>query len=195
MDASKLNGKSGHEALSYILTEDRKFEWYAWRYLLRMDYLKEKALFFIPGRYYEDVNWTPRVFYEANKVWYVDVIGVQYWFHNPGSILNTPNIKKSIDKIEIAATSCELAQQAGLEKKTEDIVCETFAKLYLSGFGDYLNGKKELSPYLQKNKEVLSYSHTLYGRTVRVLTNFFGFRLASVIIRQYIRLKKKGKKS
>lgn len=190
LDASRLNGKSGQEALNYILSTDKNYEWYAWKYLLRLEYLKGNELTFVAGRYYEDVEWTPRIFYAAKKVWYVDVVGIQYWFHNPGSILNVPSLKKSIDKIEIAAIACHLAQQVCSVKATADLICETFAKLYLSGFGDYINGDDKLLPYLKKNKSVLLYSHTPLAKAIRRLSKVLGFRTASKILKLCIRLRR-----
>lgn len=190
-DALKLNGKSGQEALNYILSEDKDYEWYAWKYLLRLEFLRKNELRFVPHRYYEDVEWTPRMFYAAKKVWYVDEVGIQYWFHNPGSILNAPSHKKSVDKIEIASYACCLAQQYCSVQITRARICETFAKLYLSGFGDYINGNDELLPCLNKNKSVLSHSSASLAKMIRVLSRIVGFRTASKIVKMSVRLKRK----
>lgn len=190
MDAARLNGKSGQEALNYIISTDKNYEWYSWKYLLRLEFLKRNELSFVSGRYFEDVEWTPRIFYAAKKIWYADVIGVQYWFHNQGSILNAPSIKKSIDKIEIAATACHMAQQVCSVKATADMVCEIFAKLYLSGFGDYINGDDKLLPYLEQNKQVLLYSHMPLAKAIKRLSNVLGFRTASKILKLCVRLKR-----
>lgn len=178
---------SGVDALRVLLRDNPKYEWYAWKYLYRSNFLKKNGFTFLPGRYYEDVEWTPKIFYAAQRVIYSDYIAINYWFHNPSSILNTPSIKKTIDKIEIAGFSCELA--SALDDDLQHDICATFAKLYISGFGDYLQGTTAVYSLLKKNSEILIYSHDRLGRVLNIMRTIFGFRVACQIIKGYYRIK------
>lgn len=178
-----IDGICGKDALELILKKDKKFEWYAWRYLYRLEYLRKNTMRFLQGRYYEDVEWTPRAFYCAECVGYLASVCVNYWFHNPTSILNTPSIKKSIDKIEIASMACQFAEQEINKKVVCNIICATFSSLYLSGFGDYLNGSSELIEVLKNNRNLLKYSDSRLGKILNYTSKVVGFKRAADIIR------------
>ena len=172
-----LNGRNGCEALGYMLTLDHGYEWYVWKNFYRRAYLLKKDFRFMPGVVYEDVAWTPRVITGAQTVGYIDHVSVNYLFHNPTSILNTPALHKSRDKIFISARMCQWAQE--LDDELRIALQSNFSRLYVSAFGDYLNGSKALYPMLKEHSQVLNYTRDRFGLLVKKLCAAFGFAIGS----------------
>ena len=187
------DGKTGMEVIKYILQNDSKFEWYAWRYVCRTDFLRQESLTFVEGIFYEDVEWTPRVFVKAKKVLYLDVVGLNYRFHNAGSILNTPTLKKSKDKIQVVKMACSYVENNITDSILRKMFKRNFSALYLSAYGDYVNGQIELQEFLAEQFCVLKYNKSRFGRTSYILCKVFGLRRGSDIVKKIIGSEKKFK--
>lgn len=54
---------------------------YVWRFLYRLDYLKEKCLIFPEGVAWEDTVYTPKSMIEAARIMSSSIIGYHYYFH------------------------------------------------------------------------------------------------------------------
>ncbi len=54
---------------------------YVWRFIYRLDYLKEKELFFPEGTCWEDTVYTPKSMIEASRIMSSSLVGYQYYFH------------------------------------------------------------------------------------------------------------------
>lgn len=70
-------------------------------YIYRKYFLKENSLFFEPGVFHEDFEFTPRMLYFANKLVVYDK-QIYFFYKRPGSITTSVNPKKSFDLIKIA---------------------------------------------------------------------------------------------
>ena len=84
--------KTGKE----FLTEDLGYLCYVWAYLFKADIVKQQKLFEV-GIYVEDVEWTPRVLLQINKIGYFDK-PVYNYLQRQGSITLSSNTEK-IEKI------------------------------------------------------------------------------------------------
>ena len=70
-------------------------------FIYRRSFLFENGFQFYPGVYHEDEEWTPRVLYNASTVVFTDSICYNV-YSRPGSIMSTPNPKRSLDLLTVA---------------------------------------------------------------------------------------------
>ena len=70
-------------------------------FICRRSYLSEHGFSFFPGVYHEDEEWTPRILYYANSVTFTDAVCYNI-YSRLGSIMSTPNPKRSLDLIKVA---------------------------------------------------------------------------------------------
>ena len=71
--------------------------------IYRREFLKEKGLQFLVGIYHEDSEWSPRVYFQAERVGFTNKI-LYFVTINPLSITRTFNHKKAFDNITVAAS-------------------------------------------------------------------------------------------
>ncbi len=178
-----INWNKGETALLSLLEFDNKYEWYAWRYLIKKSFLLKNSLSFFEGIVYEDVEFIPRMIFEAEKIVAVPGPFVNYRFHNLTSILNTPSAKKSLDKIMVVERSIEFSSKL-LNRRLKYLYLQNISQLYLSAYGDYNNGVKIPDKRIKNSFTILKYNKTSYGKMVYSIINLFGFRLGTYIIRQ-----------
>ena len=70
-------------------------------YIYRRSFLEKNNLFFEPGVFHEDFEFTPRMLYFANKLMRYNK-QIYFFYKRPGSITTSVNPKKSFDLIKIA---------------------------------------------------------------------------------------------
>lgn len=180
-EKEKIDGKNGEEVLSYILQEEPRYEWYVWRYLVKKSLVLK--LEFERGRYYEDVLWMPQILLKTQKVAYIDEVFLNYYYHNETSILNTPTLKKSLDKIYVSKKMIEYADKHIKNSKLQESLKYNFSVLFLSAYGDYINGSNELKSDLRKNYFILKYNYDQFGKFSFKMIRMFGFTLGSKIVK------------
>lgn len=66
----------------------------------KKSFLKDNKLCFYEGILHEDIEFSPRAYYLAKKVSYIDDI-IYYVYSNPNSITRIPNPKRSYDLISV----------------------------------------------------------------------------------------------
>ena len=76
--------------------------------IYKRSFLEEYNLSFYPDIFHEDNEFTPRVYYYAQRVEEIDDI-IYYVYQNPNSITRTVNPKKSFDNIIVAERLLEFA--------------------------------------------------------------------------------------
>lgn len=70
-------------------------------FIYKRSYLTEKEFSFLPGVFHEDEEWTPRVIYNAERILFTDEV-YYYVYSRPGSIMSTPDPKRSMDIVKVA---------------------------------------------------------------------------------------------
>lgn len=180
-EKEKIDGKNGEEVLSYILQEEPRYEWYVWRYLVKKTLVLQ--LEFERGRYYEDVLWMPLILLDSQNIAYIDEVFVNYYFHNETSILNTPTLKKSLDKIYVSKKMIEYVDKHIKNGKLQESLKTNFSALFLSAYGDYINGNNELKSDLRKSHSILKYNHGQFGNFSFKMIRMFGFTFGSKIVK------------
>ncbi len=81
-----------------FLAERLGFACYAWQFIVRSDLLKNGKGTFTEGIYFEDVDWTPRILLQAQRVASTETMVYNYLFRT-GSITRTPDPAKQKKKL------------------------------------------------------------------------------------------------
>lgn len=177
---------SGKEALKSILSEDPYYEWYAWKYVFSKNLFERTHMRFEKGLYYEDVDLIPRLLYSAGMTVYVPDVLLNYRFHNPTSILNTPNSKKSNDKLVVVnrmVSFCLTIDDAKLKNQ----LLHNLSQLLLSAYGDYINGVPVDVNLLKQAFVLAKYSKERFGWISFICCRLFGFQNGSKLIRKLLK--------
>ena len=180
---------NGINALKEILTEDNFYEWYAWKYIIKKSLLETNELLFKKGIYYEDVDFIPRMFLCAKDIVEVPDVLVNYRFHNPTSILNTPNLKKSNDKLSVIDHFISYTISVN-DKQLRSLLLKNISQLFLSAYGDYINGMNLNFKLVKKNFYLLSYSNMKFGKISYFVCRIFNIKIGSKIIRKILKKNK-----
>ena len=70
-------------------------------WIFRRSFLKENDLFFIPGIYHEDAEFTPRMLYAAQKVSVIPEV-LYLVFRDPSGITQVPRSKRAFDYLQVS---------------------------------------------------------------------------------------------
>lgn len=81
----------GKKALTSLL-KSNKFETVAWNKIYKVQLIKESGLSFIKNRYAEDIDWTPKIFAMAKKV-YITINRAYFYRFTINSITNSTEIR------------------------------------------------------------------------------------------------------
>lgn len=93
-----------------ILSE--KWEECAPFFIIKKAFLIEKSIFFIPGIYHEDSEFTPRILCNAKSIAVIpDILYTIYSV--PNSITQVPRPKRAYDYIFVSEKDCELIMEMG----------------------------------------------------------------------------------
>ncbi len=177
---------SGKEALKSLLAEDLHFEWYAWKYVFSKNLFERTNLRFEKGLYYEDVDLIPRLLYNAEMTICVPDVLLNYRFHNPTSILNTPNVKKSNDKLLVVSRMmdfCSKIDDTMLKKQ----LLHNLSQLFLSAYGDYINDVPVDVTMLKRSFGITKYSEERLGKVSRICCGLFGLQNGTKLIRKLLK--------
>lgn len=191
-DDNNIDGKNGIETLKYILKQDIDYEWYSWRYLIKSDLIiKNLVEFSAEISYAEDVEFMQKIFIMAEKVAYIDCVFINYLFHRSGSILNTPNIKKTLDKIKVSKKCFEYIEKSVQDPEVKYMLKKNISILFMSAYGDFLKINDEnIKREIKNSMYILKYCDRRFGRIVWVLNSMFGFLLTKSIVKSLINFKK-----
>lgn len=97
INKADVSGKQGVDALVSILSLNMAYNWYVWVYFIKKDLIINNNLFFEENRYYEDILWSPNIFFHAKEVEYINNYIYVYRRQREGSITANMNYKKFSD--------------------------------------------------------------------------------------------------
>lgn len=133
--------------------------------IYRRDFLLKNNLKFMEGIYHEDNEFSPRVFYYANRVAPIDDV-LYFVYPNPRSITRTKNPKKSRDCIVVMNSHhlFSLNVESEIKKCFSNIVTSTMNVALHDAM--YLDDKdkKEISNLLFDNRHL--YKHLLKANSI-----------------------------
>lgn len=100
------------------------------RGVYKKEFLINNNLFFEKGLYAEDEEWTPRLFLKANTLCGCKEGRYIYRANRTGSLMNTLNVKKFIDLIQIYDKWFELVKENCSEYFKEALISEAYKRAW-----------------------------------------------------------------
>lgn len=184
--------ESGIECLEFIFNKTPKFQWFAWMGVVRREFLIENNLFFIKGRKYEDMLWTPHVFLKAKSIGFYNSVVYVYRLERKGQITNIVSSKSLEDNIFIATSWYEYLKNSLINDNLKNKMHINFNALYFyaikyTGFLDSKERKRIIS-MVHNNKNLLKY-YDGANTMIMLLCNTIGFKLTIKLLHVIIRLK------
>lgn len=207
VDRSKIKNRKGIDVLTYLLDLHKDFQWYAWKGLIRKEFLIKNNLFFEVGRNYEDALWAPNVFLKAQTVDYYDEAVYVYRLERDGQITSNVSIKNLQDSIYIAKYWFERLENETIDPKTKQIILENIVSeryYYAIWFSGFLKKEKKekIIQELKENNNLLSYHNSLVTKSTYYLSRILGFKITTslfkiviTLVRNVQRLQVKNKKA
>jgi len=115
---------------------------YVWRFIYRLDYLKEKELFFPEGVCWEDTVFTPKSMIEAVRIMSSSLVGYQYYFHQssvcrvmekqyPGKLIYDYVFHAGVDLLRYARSIKDVELNQGLAEFSRKIYLKDKFVLFL----------------------------------------------------------------
>ena len=141
------------------------------RYLYRKRFLEEESLFFYPGIWYEDDQFSVRAFYFAKKIKIIDMNIYRYLIRKSGNIMSTVSMKSIYDSEKIIQSWLDFIKENSLCYKDKTIFYDAISEycFYIFSFRKY--GLLEYNAFYSKKGK--------YYRKLGIITSFFSFNYIS----------------
>jgi len=137
-----------------------------WRSIYRREYLLDKKLFFSEGVYFEDVNWTPKVLLNADRVVYAPITFYNY-VQRSGSIVNSIYSKKKLkDLLYVNRELLLLSTNYNINVQRElgyIVVVSTFVSL------GYFQRNGYIDSWTQRQINEVLFSHCSHYSIIKIL--------------------------
>lgn len=162
---------------SAFLTERLGFACYACQFVVRAELLRDSRCPFTEGIYFEDVDWTPRLLLQADRVSSTPSVVYNYLFRT-GSITRTPDPakqkKKLTDRLRLIDTLQGLKAQSDRPEWFDGMISQIALSIVTAaGLSFYSERKKILGTLRQKGVFPLSAFHATPGAARKIrLANF-----------------------
>ena len=188
-------GKSGEESLGYILGKMSDFQWLPVTCLVRRDFLVENELFFVKGRIYEDILWTPHLFLQAKAIDFYDKPVYIYRLEREGQLTSQITASVLNDNIFIVTSWYQYLQQATMDSSLKIKLMNNFIDRYyfcikFIGFVESVERKQILST-VRENRFLLHYKNNILHTITSVLCKMIGFQATAAIFKVLIICKRK----
>ena len=167
--------------LAQIPSDGRSSILTAWRFVCGREFLLQHDLFFLPGIYHEDEEWTSRLFCYADSVTVTHQYFYQYRQNRAGAITSSVKPKHLMDSFTIIERMEKLRKESA--PYLQDYLQRRMAMLYLNIMIHLFSVQREQrSMVLEK----LRYFHDIcasamtgtIGSAAKQLDNLFGLRFA-----------------
>lgn len=125
--------------------------------VFKREFLIENSIYFLKNIFHEDNEFTPRMFYFANRVMCINK-PLYYVFHNPNSITRSVNPQKAYDLIEIAVSYVNFIDQNKVDKKIRVLFINLIGLVLNSSLAEifFMNKSEKFYffKYLKKNQNL-----------------------------------------
>lgn len=186
-----INNCSKNEIIKLMFTKSNSL-WPAVRYIVKRTIIENNSLKFALGYLHEDIDWTSKLFLNAETYTGLDY----YWYnHRVGrldSITTNINSKRTLDVIELVSNNIKDVQYSKLDMETRNIMFQRMvASLFssLSNFKNYNDEEKmKIINSLKKNKSIFKYTvasrHKLFVAFSKIFGYDMGFRIMNLLHKQ-----------
>ena len=129
--ASRIGKTSIIDFLSTVPTDGKSFFMTAWRFVCRREILLNCDLFFLPGIYHEDEEWTQRLFCCISTVFVSCNFFYNYRQGRKDSITARVSSKHDLDLLTIMERASKLIRNENLEAERVKYIRRRMAGLYI----------------------------------------------------------------
>ncbi len=168
--------------------------WPAQQYIVKRAFICERELKFEEGFYHEDVDWTSRLFLNAETFSFFPYIWYVRRFEREGSITTVPNPKRTKDVITLVAKQENEPKYNLLSKMEKHEIFNQLGRALLSCLVNIYkyeqNERDIIYKLLDNNYSMLKYCKLLRHKVFYILIATIGAKNAikiSMIIRKYCR--------
>lgn len=149
MDFTGFRVESGPESMLSFSSPCAPFQ------IVRKSHLSKYNIRFCEGIYHEDVEYTPRMRYFAEKVCYLNDI-IYYVYQNPNSITRTINVKKVFDVIAVVTPHVHLFAEkyvdAKYRHKYNEIICSAINTVLSRNYPLSYDDKQKVNKIMYENR-------------------------------------------
>lgn len=199
LDSPILETKDKNFFIQYIMNNLQNSMWSAWKYIVRKDFVLENSLYFGENLLCEDIDWTTRLLIAVDSISYSKNNFYIYRTNRKGSIINTNNLKKELDIVDISFNMIDKVNNSiNLDTNSKKaLINKLLIEIYvLSLMHLQLYDKKSQNILLEKIKEtnkVLNLCDSKKMNIIRILIKIFGYQGTSKFL--FYRQKVKSKVS
>ena len=192
-----LYGTQSCDELLRIPPDGSSFYLTAWRFVVRREWLIKNSLFFLPGIYHEDEDWTTRLLCRAKRVTVVDSYFYLYRQGRAGSITSSVSPKHITDSLTVLGRDNALLADPELSETAAEFVRSRMSRLFLRCL-IYL----PILPHAERRRAVLELEGLcelclpriggLRGAIARASVGLLGIRRAASLLCLLHRVKNRG---
>lgn len=197
LDGDKISGLHKEQLIEYLI-DGRLYDWYAWLYTVKKEYLEKNRLYFAEGVTFEDVRWTPDVLFYADSVRYVPCSIYVYRRNRAGSITATFTKSFFDDKLTVFDFLNSFADKHGFSDEMRKKMFANMSNLYVSLLFDawYLTKEERKAVFcvLKKYRFILSLSQRRYHQLISLVWSVAGMNITTYILflrAKYVRSRQK----
>lgn len=190
IDTKEMNRFDRNRLLDYLLTHTYLHS--ACKLIICRDFVNRKKLFFKNGIYHEDELWVATTFVKIETFCLCNQTFYKYKLHQ-NSIMTSHNIKKIMDRLEVAKELLKLADTVSEESIEKRYLMERVTSLIWSAFTEVLPYKKnEMDRALDAIDELARIEPASTSKlSIYSAAKVLGFRKAFRIYYLYYRVKRK----
>lgn len=155
------------------------------RFLCRRDFVLENHLFFLPGIYHEDEEWSQRLFAAAQSIYVTNCYFYQYRQARTGSITATVKPKRIFDRFVIMGKGVAILE-TGVSAAKADYIKKQLALIYLANLMDYRilskQDKARTAADYRKYSCYLGFINSKIGQILAIVLKIIGFRATGSLL-------------
>ena len=151
-----------------FLNERLGYACYAWQFIIRTDCINKQGLYFKPGIYFEDTEWTPRMLASAKRCNSTDTVVYNYLLRS-GSITGAVSVEKKRkvlkDKISLLGSLDSQARSVEDARWHKGMEASTVLSILTLVSSDFYNERKSV---IKEIKSLCLFPLSYYHTTQRV---------------------------
>lgn len=179
---------SGVEFLQEVLTLDKNYPWYAWRYAIKMDLIKNTRFQFSNIRTYEDVASIWKLLTTAEAVNVLACPLYVYRTNRINSLTQGAKLSSELDKLTaIQKNINDITLDKCLSIPLKKLLCNNFSTMYYSSLilvNSLKEGKerRKLFQTLKNLKWIMNYTISGKQRLVSIGVRVVGIHISAILL-------------
>lgn len=175
----QFNNLSGIELFKKIQTY-KDFYFAPWSFVIEKSFLEEKNLFFKDGNMHEDEEWIPRILVYSKTIGYCNDFFYLNRENRVGSVSSLKNIKKLLDRIEIANMLSSEFDNQKYSITVRHSICSRCCKLVFGTVCDFYKYLDDAQINLLKKKIEDNIYYLKADKSLKYIFTYFSCRILGV---------------